>query len=366
MKKYRLVKYCEFDKNASKNYSIIHNIPETLNVGDITKLDESSLEDFDFICGGSPCQDFSVAGKKNGSVWTCSDCGEQYNPLTIHFSKREYCPKCSSKNIEKTRSSLLVEWLRVIKHNKPKFGIYENVKNIVGKNFKETTFNLFIEELNEYGYNTYWEVMNAKDYGIPQNRERLILVLIRKDVDNGNFSFPNGFKLKKRAIDLLDATADEKYYIEKEKSDKMFALLKEKTKTDMNLPKVCEQRVDEVVRFFKNDLIGTLRTVNCCGDKRVMCSDGRVRKLLPIEALRFMGFDDEDYFKLKENGVSDSIIYKQAGNSIVVDVLFYVFKSIYDSMPYLFEDLKVASFFSGIGAFEKALDKLYENVIETK
>ena len=130
----------------------------------------------------------------------------------------------------------------------------------------------------------------------------------------------------------------------------------------MNLPKVCEQRVDEVVRFFKNDLIGTLRTVNCCGDKRVMCSDGRVRKLLPIEALRFMGFDDEDYFKLKENGVSDSIIYKQAGNSIVVDVLFYVFKSIYDSMPYLFEDLKVASFFSGIGAFEKALDKLYENV----
>lgn len=101
------------------------------------------------ICGGSPCQDFSVAGKQKGSVWTCKDCGHEYNPLTVHWSERDKCPNCHSENIEKTRSSLLVEYLRVIRANKPNFGMYENVKNIVGKQFKDT-FKMFTDELDEY------------------------------------------------------------------------------------------------------------------------------------------------------------------------------------------------------------------------
>lgn len=88
----------------------------------------------------------------------------------------------------------------------------------------------------------------------------------------------------------------------------------------------------------------------------------RIRKLTPLECWRLMGFSDEDFYKAKAAGVSNSQLYKQAGNSIVVDVLYYIFKELYDVMPYLFDDLKVGSYFSGIGAFEKGLDRLYEGI----
>ena len=175
------------------------------------------------ICGGSPCQDFSVAGKQKGSVWTCKDCGHEYNPLTVHWSKRDKCPQCNSSKIEKTRSSLLVEYLRVIRANKPNFGIYENVKNIVGKQFRDTTFKLFEDELHEYGYNTYWKVLNAKNYGIPQNRERVYLIFIRKDLDNGQFKFPEPFDNEIRLKDILEDEVDEKFYLSDEKVQKFLS-----------------------------------------------------------------------------------------------------------------------------------------------
>jgi DNA (cytosine-5)-methyltransferase 1 len=161
-RKWQLVNFCEFDKYATKSYCAIHGVDESLNLGDITKVDETKLKPFNMIYGGSPCQDFSIAGKQKGSVWTCKECGHEYNPLTVHWLKRDKCPCCGSNNIEKTRSSLLVEYLRVIRANKPNFGLYENVKNIVGKQFKETTFKLFTDELKEYDYNVYWKVLNAK------------------------------------------------------------------------------------------------------------------------------------------------------------------------------------------------------------
>ena len=192
LKQWELVNFCEFDKYAIKSYCAIHDVDENLNLGDITKVDETKLKPFNMICGGSPCQDFSVAGKQKGSVWTCLECGYEYNPLTAHWSKRDICPNCHSTSIEKTRSSLLVEYLRVIRTNKPNFGIYENVKNIVGKQFKDT-FKMFIDELGEYGYSVYWKVLNAKDYGVPQNRERVYLIFIKKELDTGKFKFTKGF-----------------------------------------------------------------------------------------------------------------------------------------------------------------------------
>ena len=166
-KGYELVNFCEFDKYAVKSYCAIHNVDESLNLGDITKVDEKTLEEFNFICGGSPCQDFSIAGKQNGSIWTCEECGEKYNPIIQHFSKRDCCPKCGSKNLDKSRSSLLVEWLRIIRGNLPNFGIYENVKNITCGKHRQT-FDLFIKELQEYGYNAYWKVLKASNYCLPQ------------------------------------------------------------------------------------------------------------------------------------------------------------------------------------------------------
>lgn len=215
-----MVNFCEFDKYATKSYCAIHGVDESLNLGDITKVDETKLKPFNMICGGSPCQDFSVAGKQKGSVWTCKECGHEYNPLTVHWSERGKCPNCNSENIEKTRSSLLVEYLRVIRANKPNFGIYENVKNIVGRQFKDTTFKLFTDELEEYGYNVYWKVLNAKNYGIPQNRERVYLIFIKKDLDNGKFKFPEPFDNGIRLKDMLEDVVDEKYYLSKEVQDR--------------------------------------------------------------------------------------------------------------------------------------------------
>ena len=88
----------------------------------------------------------------------------------------------------------------------------------------------------------------------------------------------------------------------------------------------------------------------------------RIRKLIPLECFRLMGFNDKDFYILKENGISDTQCYKMAGNSIVVDVLYYIYLELYKAMPYLFEDIKLGSFFSGIGAFEKAIVRLQETI----
>lgn len=456
LKNWKLVNFCEFDKYATKSYCAIHGVDESLNLGDITKVDETKLENFNMICGGSPCQDFSVAGKQKGSVWTCKDCGHEYNPLTVHWSQRDKCPNCESNNIEKTRSSLLVEYLRVIRANKPNFGMYENVKNIVGKQFRDTTFKLFEDELHEYGYNTYWKVLNAKDFGIPQNRERVYLIFIKKDLDNGKFIFPEGFDNGIRLKDVLEDEVDEKYYISDDKVQKFLENLKSKnicendtlkldgnnynqrcvvhTPNDFcrtiiggggsggyhagNEPKVLIQQSENVVKQvgnisdcngnWKNPQVGRIYdpdgcspTLNTCGggshepkivqvgnvnpsgkgmNGNVFSEDGlaptlttnkgegnkiltgiRIRKLTPKETFRLMGFSDSAY-DAASKVVSNSQLYKQSGNSIVVDVLYYILVELYKAMPYLFDDLKLSSFFSGIGAFETALDRLYESI----
>lgn len=183
---YELVGYCEIDKYASKSYSAIHNVPESLNLGDITKINEKELpKDIDLITYGFPCQDISLAGKQKGLF---NEDGTQ------------------------TRSGLFFEALRIIEETQPKIAIAENVKNLTGKKFKPQ-FEIVLNSLEEAGYNNYWQVLNAKDYGIPQNRERVFIVSIRKDVDTGLFAFPDGFPLELRLKDVLEDVVDEKYYL---------------------------------------------------------------------------------------------------------------------------------------------------------
>ena len=145
-KNWQLVNFCEFDKYASNSYCAIHNVSEDLNLGDITKVDEKELADFDLMTWGFPCQDISVAGNQTGF-------------------------KDENGNI--TRSGLYKEGLRILKEKKPKISIIENVKNLTSKKFKKE-FETVLNDLNECGYNTYWKILNAKDYGIPQNRERVL------------------------------------------------------------------------------------------------------------------------------------------------------------------------------------------------
>lgn len=188
--KYELVNYCEIDKYASLSYSLIHNVSESKNLGDITKVDTSKFpKDIDLVTYGFPCQDISLAGKQQG------------------FQKDDGST---------TRSGLFFEALRIIEDTKPRIAIAENVKNLVSKKFNKE-FNIVLSSLDKAGYNSYFEVLNSKDFGIPQNRERVFIVSIRKDIDKFNFFepfiFPRKQELKLRLKDLLESQVDEKYYL---------------------------------------------------------------------------------------------------------------------------------------------------------
>lgn len=202
----------------------VHKIIDTGETEDVYNIEV--CEDHSYVADNAVvhnCQDFSVAGKQAGAVWTCKTCSHQYNPLEAHWTKRDKCPKCDGYDIEKTRSSLVVEWLRFLREKKPRFAIYENVKNLTGVRFKDI-FELFLKEIDEYGYNVYWKVLNAKDYGVPQNRERVYCVIIRKDLDNGKFQFPEKIPLTRTLQDVLEEEVDERFYLSDEKVATMIEL----------------------------------------------------------------------------------------------------------------------------------------------
>lgn len=182
---YELVNFCEIDKYAAKSYCAVHGTDESKNLGDITKVDTSLLpNDIDLITYGFPCQDISISGLQKGF---------------------EY-------NGERTRSGLFFEALRIIEDTKPRVAIAENVRNLVSKKFANE-FQIVLDSLEQAGYNNYWKILNSKDYGIPQNRERVFIVSIRKDLDDGNFKFGEPFPLEFRLKDMLEEEVDEKYYL---------------------------------------------------------------------------------------------------------------------------------------------------------
>lgn len=347
--------FCEIDKYAATSYCAVHGVNPSLNLGDITKADEKSVPDFNVMVGGSPCQDFSIAGKQGGAMWRCSVCGHEYNPLEAHYTKRDRCPKCGSKEIEKTRSSLIVEWLRFLYEKKPRFAIYENVKNLVGAKFRQT-FDMFVRELEDYGYNVYWQVIDAKNQGVPQHRERVYCVIIRKDLDNGLFRFPDSIPLKRTLMDLCERNVHERYYLPDNKVTQMIS----PPQASYCITSTYHKGIpfEHFLKTHQRQLVMEYEPKY------------RVRKLTPLECWRLMGFEDDDFYRAQSamnenlyggNDRSGTQLYKQAGNSIVVDVLLHIFENLYDAMPYLFEDIQIGSFFSGIGAFEKALSMLLED-----
>ena len=180
--------YCEIDKYACRSYNCIHGTTDEDNLKDVTNIDYSKIGRVDLVTYGFPCQDISLAGNQKG------------------FFDEE-------GNL--TRSGLFFNAADVIRHTKPKFAIFENVKNLTGKKFK-AEFETVLSVLDELGYNTYWKVLNAKDYGIPQNRERVFGISIRKDIDHG-FEFPLPVELTLRLKDMLEEQVEEKYYLSQDK-----------------------------------------------------------------------------------------------------------------------------------------------------
>lgn len=183
----------EFDKYASQAYMQLHG--ETKNYGDIYTIDETKLPYFDMITYSTPCQDFSVAGKGKGG-----DKGSG------------------------TRSSLLWECERIIRAVKPKYLLMENVKNLLSDKHRHN-FNEWFKVLEGIGYTNYYKVLNAKDFGIPQNRERIFCVSI---LGCGQYLFPNSIPLEKRLKDMLEPQVDEKYYLSADKVEKLTTQIKEK------------------------------------------------------------------------------------------------------------------------------------------
>lgn len=189
---FEIVDAVEIDKYAIKSFNAVHGT--NFESQDITKWDKNI--EVDLISHGSPCQDFSLAGKQAGGD---KDSG--------------------------TRSSLMYETIRIVEKLKPKYVIWENVKNLLSKKHRHN-FDAYLETMESLGYTNYYQVLNAKDYGIPQNRERVFTVSIldnhtEKDEKISlfvkDFKFPEKQELKLKLKDMLEDEVDEKYYL----SDKM-------------------------------------------------------------------------------------------------------------------------------------------------
>ncbi len=364
------------------------------NLGDIGKVER--LPYADMVTYSFPCTDLSVAGKGEGMQNKCNSCGHSW---PIDFSSADevlICPNCDEKVSSSTRSGLLGQVQRLLavayeNNELPKYLLLENVKNLVGKKFVNQ-FNAWVKWLDSIGYNTYYEVLNAKHYGIPQNRERIFAVSIRKDVDDGTFKFLDKIPLNIRLKDMLEKNVDEKYYLPDERIEKILnsTFVQEKKRIQMKdvcdtllardwkdpkcvqvaepiiyddynsrissdqdaintlttncgasaerngvkilEPIVCEERRDEGIRFFKDDCIGTLRTIDACGDKRVLEPKHniryRIRKLTEKESWRLMGFTDSEHDRAAQY-VSASARYKQAGNSICTCCLISIFNALF-------------------------------------
>ena len=226
------------------------------NLGDISKVER--LPYADIVTYSFPCTDLSVAGKGEGMVNKCEDCGYSWPIDFSNANETLVCPKCGAKVYSSTRSGLLGQVQRLLNVSKdentlPKYLLLENVKNLVGKKFIEQ-FDAWIKWLDSIGYNTYYKVLNAKHYGIPQNRERVFAISIRKDVDTQGFIFPETITLTTRLKDMLENNVDEKYYLPDERIEKILDSAFMKNKKYMPSTNLSDE-----VRQIMNVMPGTNR-----------------------------------------------------------------------------------------------------------
>lgn len=286
--------YAEIDKYASNAFSAIHGVSEELNIWDITK--DIDVKPMDIFFYSPPCQTFSIAGKREGATVA--------------------------------KGNLFYEAAKFIEQTQPKYAIMENVKGLPSGDTKKD-FNAMLYHLNDIGYVNYWKVLNTKDYGIPQNRERVFIVSIRKDLyDQGKrFEFPKPFKLEKKVKDYVN--------YEYEVPRKILESFNNKTG-------------DFGERF--NTLNGcdnfyTLTTKGCWGVitqnfytrclkkysiEEIIKKDIKVYGTSPLTNFRLQGFDSIDYYNAvesynktykKSGNKSDAQMRIRSGNSITVDVI---------------------------------------------
>lgn len=255
------------------------------NFGDITRINPKDLPDFDLFTYSFPCQDISVAG----------------------FQK-------SLSEGSGTRSSLLWECCKIIETKKPKYLMMENVKNLIGKNHRKY-FEDFLVYLEKQGYVNKWKVLNAKDYGVPQRRERIFCISV---LDTKNtFEFPTALPLEKHMCDILEKNVPKSFYL--------------------NNNQVADEKILPEISYCldANYWKGTTLNQYLSKSRRQLVSgtvleNGKypVRRLTPLETWRLMGCTDQDFIKASQIN-SNTNLYKQAGNSIVVPVLEAIFRNLF-------------------------------------
>lgn len=335
---------CDIDKHVKQSYFANYEIAEENWFEDVKDLDGKKFKGkIDLLVGGSPCQSFSMVGKRRG--------------------------------FEDTRGTLFYEFARIVKESQPSVFIFENVKGLINHD-GGNTFETIKATFDELGYKYFYQVMNSKDYGIPQHRERIFVIGFKNK--KTEFTFPESIPLEYKMQDFLEDYIDSKYYL-KEKGIKFVtsSFNKQKRYTQINgdialcqkanqqfnwhgdfvfepkeqaefnefifdvnnveekyylSDKVRDYVLNEGTKNFKTNiktdlevarpLLQSMHKMHRAGvDNYVTHNKGRIRKLTPKECLRLMGFRDD--FK---QVVSDTQLYRQAGNSIVVDVLIAILK----------------------------------------
>ena len=286
----------EWDKYCQESYNL--NFGE-IPYGDITKIDEKDIPSFDILCAGFPCQPFSISGKQKG--------------------------------FEDTRGTLFFDIVRIVSYHKPKIIFLENVKNLKAHN-GGATFKVISKTLDSLNYNIYYKVLNAKDFNLPQNRERITIVCIRKDIDNGMFKFPKSSKNFVTISDIKeDDSVTEKYILNREDihiDEKKLSDAIKNGKVSKPLQIGIIGKGGQGNRIYHENGIGITLAASSGGAASKTGAyyiNGKIRKLSPREAARLQGFPEK--FKIIEN---DNQSLKQFGNSVPINLLKEVFKGLKD------------------------------------
>ena len=291
---YENVANCDILNNANECYNVLHTTTNG-NLGDVSKVDETTFPDCDLLTYSFPCQDISISGVQRGIQ-------------------------------QGTRSGLLFEVERILSVNKPKYLLMENVKNLVSHNHIDN-FKNHIEYLKTLGYSSYWRVLNGADFGCPQNRERVFMMsVLDSDFEDVKQKMLNVDNYKKTRVPMRP-------YIEENFDE---SLLIECPYT-MNTPKkssVCkliarrdDVRYDQARRIYSVD--GCSPCLTTSGSPQIMIEDGRVRNITAREGYRFMGVREDDIDLLLTTSLSTKAHVALAGNSICVPVMEAIFSEFF-------------------------------------
>ena len=333
---------CDVDKYAKKSY--LANYKTENFYDDITKRNHNKAPYVDLYVAGFPCQAFSLAGKRKG--------------------------------LEDTRGTLFFDLLKYLKAKKPKYFILENVKGLLSSNGGRTFLTILdclakatngqyslSNYQNALNYYIYYKVLNTKDFGIPQNRERVFIVGFRDK--KHSFKFPKPFKLELKLKDILQDNPDSKYnlskntILEKGTGNVLYNRKGFKTNTQVyDINKICgtidtgtgggrqphvlvddkyylsDRAIEKIVRHknksLNNEISNTIHAgyFKQGGRDQQYIKTKKIRRLTPLECLRLQGFPDSFYNKCIDAGLSDTQLYKQAGNSMTVDVVALLIKEI--------------------------------------